>query len=271
MANTDDPLLEHATYHIYNRTNGWERLFRQEADSHKFLSLMKKYISPVAEISAWALMRNHFHLSVCIKAGLVYKFTRIQFGNEQELWNERKWETVSVRPTSTPANIPPADSASSPSVTPGNDPPVDLANADGSPLQGNRLSSVEHSGNDAPKRPNPSHHISHFCNAYTKYYNEKYKRHGSLFQKPFRRKPIDNDRYLRQLTMYIHCNAIHHGHVQSVDDYPWTSYRYYLNPEANWGAKLKILDVFGGLDNFIKCHKEYGNETGEKGEWWIEG
>lgn len=54
-------------YHIYNRGNNREDLFRTAGNYQHFLHLYEKYIVPVAETYAWVLMKNHFHLLVKIK------------------------------------------------------------------------------------------------------------------------------------------------------------------------------------------------------------
>jgi REP element-mobilizing transposase RayT len=54
-------------YHIYNRANGAEDLFREEKNYPYFLEKYFSYISPVAETFAWCLMPNHFHLMIKIR------------------------------------------------------------------------------------------------------------------------------------------------------------------------------------------------------------
>jgi putative transposase len=44
--------------------------------------------------------------------------------------------------------------------------------------------------------------------AYVMYYNEKYKRTGSLFEGKFKSEHIGNDRYLKYIFSYIHLNPI---------------------------------------------------------------
>lgn len=61
------------------------------------------------------------------------------------------------------------------------------------------------------KRPNPTKHLSHLFNAYCKYFNLVYNRHGSLFERPFRLKHIDNEAYMKRIVVYIHNNPVHHG------------------------------------------------------------
>ncbi len=54
-------------YHIYNRGNNKEDIFIEEKNYGFFLSLMKKYLLPIADIYAYCLMKNHFHLLARIK------------------------------------------------------------------------------------------------------------------------------------------------------------------------------------------------------------
>ncbi|MBN1643178.1 MAG: transposase, partial [Anaerolineae bacterium] len=49
-------------YHIYNRGNNRENLFRCDENYRYFLRLYAHHIEPVAETYAYCLMPNHFHL-----------------------------------------------------------------------------------------------------------------------------------------------------------------------------------------------------------------
>ena len=53
-------------YHIFNRGNNRENLFIEERNYLYFLLLLEKYIAPIAEIYAYCLLGNHFHLLVRI-------------------------------------------------------------------------------------------------------------------------------------------------------------------------------------------------------------
>jgi len=56
-----------ATYHICNRGINREDIFKEEKNYAYFLSLMKKYLIPVADIYAYCLMKNHYHLLLRFK------------------------------------------------------------------------------------------------------------------------------------------------------------------------------------------------------------
>ena len=53
-----------AVYHVFNRGNNKEDIFKEEKNYQYFLSLLQKHVLPVAEIYAYSLLKNHFHLVV---------------------------------------------------------------------------------------------------------------------------------------------------------------------------------------------------------------
>lgn len=58
------PLLPDTSYHIFNHANGFENIFRHEANYWFFLEKYRKYIGPVAETYTYCLLPNHFHLLI---------------------------------------------------------------------------------------------------------------------------------------------------------------------------------------------------------------
>ena len=56
-------------YHIFNRGNNGEDLFREERNYRYFLKKYAYHIEPVAQTFAYCLLENHFHLLVRVKAG----------------------------------------------------------------------------------------------------------------------------------------------------------------------------------------------------------
>jgi len=54
-------------YHIYNRGNNKELLFKEPQNYSYFLSLYLKYIDPIADTLAYCLMPNHVHFVIRIK------------------------------------------------------------------------------------------------------------------------------------------------------------------------------------------------------------
>ncbi|BDU24632.1 MULTISPECIES: transposase [unclassified Flavobacterium] len=54
-------------YHVYNRGNNKENIFIEEKNYQYFLEKIKKYILPIADIYAYCLLKNHFHIVLRIK------------------------------------------------------------------------------------------------------------------------------------------------------------------------------------------------------------
>ncbi len=89
-------------------------------------------------------------------------------------------------------------------------------------------------------------HFSNLFNAYTKAINKRFKRHGALFERPFRRKLIDNEAYFKNVILYIHNNPNQHGFCSHPMEYPWSSYLTCISVKP---TKLKRERVMGWFDN----------------------
>src|SRR5665811_1583330 len=50
----------------------------------------------------------------------------------------------------------------------------------------------------------PHQYFSNLFNAYSKAVNKRFLRHGALFERPFKRKKINDVEYLKQAILYIH-------------------------------------------------------------------
>jgi len=54
-------------YHVYNRGNNYENLFKENRNYIFFLDLMKRHLLEVTEILCYCLLKNHFHLLIKTK------------------------------------------------------------------------------------------------------------------------------------------------------------------------------------------------------------
>lgn len=207
-------------YHIYNcGINGCD-IFRNTDDYERFIRLLEKYISPVCEIYAWVLMKNHFHFMVKIKKNLQYKYSNEDNSFDKEKFNDIKWETIE-------SGIPQS-------------------------LTGPHSSDADRF--EKQLIPKAYKHFSHLFNAYAKYYNIKYKRHGSLFERQFKRKEIGNIRYFKALVIYIHRNPVRHGFCKHPLDYGWSSYLSIISFNPSKLNREKVLGWFDDKANFKHLH-----------------
>lgn len=61
------PLLADCIYHVFTRAIGNEKLYLSEGNYFYFLQKLKQHIAGVAQVYAYSLLPNHFHLLVKIR------------------------------------------------------------------------------------------------------------------------------------------------------------------------------------------------------------
>jgi len=94
-----------------------------------------------------------------------------------------------------------------------------------------------------------------FFMSFSKSINIQESRTGSLFQKNFRRKLVNNESYFSVLIYYIHNQLKHHGFDHMDDrDYLWSSYSRFLIDKETKLRKKEVLNWFGGKEGFVKFH-----------------
>lgn len=99
-----------------------------------------------------------------------------------------------------------------------------------------------------------SKQFSNFFNGYSQAINKQESRTGSLFQKPFRKKEIDSEEYLKKVIIYIHLNPVEHGFVSKVNEWPYSSYSSIISNIDSFINKREVINLFEDLDNFEKTH-----------------
>lgn len=80
---------ENKIYHVFARANGKEKMFISNDDYELFMIRLQKYILPIAEIYAYSLIPNHYHLMIKIKGhDELLAFKKFQNANfiENENW-----------------------------------------------------------------------------------------------------------------------------------------------------------------------------------------
>jgi len=100
---------------------------------------------------------------------------------------------------------------------------------------------------ETPKA-NLSQIMQNINTSYTVYVNRKYQRSGHLLQGRFKGIIVDKDRYLVELSRYIHLNPVRAKLVKGPEDYPWTSYRAFMYQEA----ENSLVDTEDTLSYFSK-------------------
>ena len=95
-----------------------------------------------------------------------------------------------------------------------------------------------------------------FFISYSKSINKQFDRSGSLFQKNFKRKVIEESTYLTRIILYIHANPQKHNCIKDFKEYRFSSYKGIIGNKSTKLNRKEVLEWFGGKENFIKFHDE---------------
>ncbi len=103
--------------------------------------------------------------------------------------------------------------------------------------------------------------FSDFFNSYTKAYNLKYDRKGSLFMRAFQRQPILNESQWQQTFLYIHLNPIKHGFSKDYRVWKYSSWQSYQRREfpskLNRVYYLNYFDSLEQVESSMEIKKEW--------------
>jgi putative transposase len=94
-----------------------------------------------------------------------------------------------------------------------------------------------------------SQYMQRVLDAYTKYFNTRYKKSGHLFQGPFKAIHVGNNTQFLYLSAYIHRNPreLKKWHNKELT-FPWSSYQDYVK-ENRWGELLQSKHVLEQFKN----------------------
>jgi len=88
--------------------------------------------------------------------------------------------------------------------------------------------------------------------SYSRYFNKKYKRSGSLFESRYKASMISDESYLEHISRYIHLNPRH------WQDYEYSSLPYYLQrDEVSWIRPKRILEIFRTPEAYYEFVSDY--------------
>jgi putative transposase len=104
--------------------------------------------------------------------------------------------------------------------------------------------------------------FSNLLNSYAKAFNKQTNRTGSLFEKHFKRIKLKDENYLRRLIVYVHFNPKDHFDMD-FKNFKFSSYRSFLSFQETKIDRDEVLELFGGIDNFIFCHNQRNDHLNE--------
>ena len=115
---------------------------------------------------------------------------------------------------------------------------------------------------DKPVESILSKQFQYFFISYAKSINKDTGKHGSLFEKPFRRKLITTDEHYRNVMYYIHRNILHHNLPFDYRDYTWSSYSRILEQKPSKLPKERIFKTFDNAENYVSFHEQERDLSG---------
>ena len=88
--------------------------------------------------------------------------------------------------------------------------------------------------------------MRHLNGVYTQQYNLSVQKDGPLFRGRYKSCLIEAESYLIQTSRYIHLNPVVAKMVDQPENYPWSSYRFYIGLELSppWLTKNRNLKFF---------------------------
>ena len=105
--------------------------------------------------------------------------------------------------------------------------------------------------------------MSNFQNSYTRYFNKRHKRDGSLFLDQFKAVRVVSEQQLLHLSRYIHLNPYSSYVVKNFSElknYQWSSFPEYLGEKNGFCATEVVLSFFPSREkykNFVLNHADY--------------
>ncbi len=245
-------------YHLFSRgNNGGKIFFKKENYDYFIHSKILHYMSGYMDILAWALIPNHYHLTVLIKPiEDIFSAAEKDFGKipYQVMVNlpELSMHDINLQNLKNLANLSPSEAAIlSPSAETNNLQNLkNLANLDSSiPVKlltklASRL---------------VTERLRRCLLGYAKAINKQENRTGSLFQKIIRRDHLPKTGDLKRNIAYVHRNPIHHKMSKDYHLWKHSSYNHYLNSNSSmpFASDNSAFEVFGGSDAFFEYHVQY--------------
>ncbi len=105
--------------------------------------------------------------------------------------------------------------------------------------------------------------FSDLFNAYTKAFNKREGKTGSLFERHYKWIPVNDKDYLRNLVVYIHLKPENHGISNDFGTFKFSSYHLFTphnHKRLLEVGKKETLALFKGLEHMEYMHRE---KTGE--------
>jgi len=219
-------LLPDNYYHLYNRSNNKEPLFKNVGNRLYFLQKYKQYVAPFCHNYAYCLLPNHFHFLIQIKSD--HEICAVLQNLPKDALSTYQKEFLKG-----------------------------LGKVDGKYDISQRNVIFE----ESRYHQLLAKQFRRFFIAYAKAFNKQHNREGNLFNRPFKRVRVADDAHFTKLVCYIHHNPTHHQLTKNFTTYPWSSYQSLLSNQATALNRESVMNWFDGINNFIAFHHKENTLT----------
>jgi len=105
----------------------------------------------------------------------------------------------------------------------------------------------------------------HFVNvSYTNYFNTRHDRIGHVLHGRYDARLIQKERYLANVSRYIHLNPVRAGMVKSPQEYPWSSYKDFISRRDSLVYTSEVLNMFSrDKHKAIKSYRKFVEDVKE--------
>jgi putative transposase len=96
--------------------------------------------------------------------------------------------------------------------------------------------------------------------SYSQAFNRAYQRTGTLFEGPYKTLAVATDAYFVNLCSYIHLNAVHHGLVDTPDEWPYSNYLEWIDKRPGTLVDRDLVRAYfaapGAYEEFIHSFRQ---------------
>ncbi len=105
----------------------------------------------------------------------------------------------------------------------------------------------------------------HFVNvSYTNYFNTRHDRIGHVLHGRYDARLIQKERYLANVSRYIHLNPVRAGMVKSPQEFPWSSYKDFIGRRDSLVYTSEVLNIFSrDKKKAVKLYRQFVEDVKE--------
>ena len=98
-------------------------------------------------------------------------------------------------------------------------------------------------------------------NSYTKAYNKRYERTGTLFEGPYKVIQIDRPVHLLHLCRYVHANPVRGGLVVEIEQWPYSNYLEWVELRSGTLVdRVFVREHFHSVESYAAFVQDYLRE-----------